>query len=144
MLLFSDVYANLVNYANTSGGSIKGSPLVLFWVAVIQQQTGRGIGMIGNRRDKGLNEQQQTGRGIGMIGNRQDEGRVRTVQAVTALTTAFTDSFRHVIKLQALASLYRQSFVVMLPRGEDEQLTMGTGIHALAARFRQVGETVFL
>ena len=30
-----------------------GSPLVLFWVAVIQQQTGRGIGMIGNRQNEG-------------------------------------------------------------------------------------------
>ncbi len=59
---------------------------MFIWVAVIQQHTGRGIGMIGNI---------------------QDEGRVRRGQAVTALGWAFTDGFCHVVELQALASLYR-------------------------------------
>ena len=97
--------------------------------------------MIGNRQDKGLNGQQQTGQRVERAATRlnelqqgRDEGSCR----------AFADGFCHVVELQALASLYRQSFVVMLPRGEDEQLATGTGFHALATGFCEVGETVFL
>ena len=55
-----------------------------------------------------------------------------------------TESSGHVVQREALVAADGCAFVVVLPRREDEQLPSGTGLHALPARFGQVGEAVLL
>ena len=55
-----------------------------------------------------------------------------------------TESAGHVVQGEALAAADGCALVVVLPRREDEQLSSSTGLHALPARFGQVGEAVLL
>lgn len=57
---------------------------------------------------------------------------------------AVADGFGHFVQLEALIALDGELFVVVLPGGEDKQLTAGAGVHSLATGLRQVGEAVLL
>ena len=55
-----------------------------------------------------------------------------------------TERTGHVVQGETLVAADSCVLVVVLPRREDEQLPSGTGLHALPARFGQVGEAVLL
>ena len=57
---------------------------------------------------------------------------------------AFTEAAGNVVECKALSPADGELLVVVLPRGEDEELTAGTGFHASAAWLRKVCEAVLL
>ena len=50
----------------------------------------------------------------------------------------------HVVKRETLLAADGGLFVVVLPRSQQEELTTGASLHALTARFGEVGEAVLL
>ena len=61
-----------------------------------------------------------------------------------ALFLVFTDHLGHVVEGHALVTADGEVLVVMFPWGKQQQLTAAAGLHALTARFGQIGKTVFL
>lgn len=55
-----------------------------------------------------------------------------------------TQHFGQRVERQTLVAADGEAFVVMVPRGKQQQLTSGTGFHALARGFGQFRKTVLL
>ena len=62
----------------------------------------------------------------------------------TAINSTLTNGSRHLVQLQALPPLYRYLFIMMLPRGENQQLPSGTGNHSHSPRLCQIRKPILL
>ena len=55
-----------------------------------------------------------------------------------------TNHPRHFVKRKALVTADGEALVVVIPRSQQQELTTGTGIHALSAGLGKVGKAVLL